>query len=156
MTKVILKTCGFTIIVPGTFAILVPYLIVTGLDSGYPDGSTLARVGGLPLVGVGVAIYLWCAWEFARARGTPAPIDPPRELVVNGLYRFTRNPMYFGVLLILAGETVFFLSAPLLVYAGLMFTMFESFIVLYEEPKLTQLFGQAYVRYRNTVPRWFL
>jgi protein-S-isoprenylcysteine O-methyltransferase Ste14 len=155
MDMVLLRTIGFTIIVPGTFAVLVPYLIVTRLNSGDLDGSIFVGISGLSLTFVGVAIYFLCAWEFAQARGTPAPIDPPRELVIKGLYRYTRNPMYIGVMFILFGESVLFLSGPILVYAGLMFVVFELFIVFYEEPTLTRLFGRAYEQYRATVPRWF-
>ncbi len=110
----------------------------------------------MALVTAGVAIYGWCAWDFTFAgRGTPAPIDPPKELVLRGLYRWSRNPMYVGVLSVLAGETVLFLSLPLLVYALLVLTMFQIFIVLYEEPHLRRTFGASYADYCSRVPRWF-
>ena len=151
----ILKTFVFTLIVPGTFAGLVPYFVVTRFSSGDFGNHSFVRIIGIFLFAIGVSIYLWCAWEFARAHGTPAPIDPPKELVVKGLYRFTRNPMYIGVLCILLGESMFFASVALLLYAGFMLIVFELFITLYEEKTLTGVFGEAYIQYRNRVPRWF-
>ena len=104
---------------------------------------------------LGASIYLWCAWDFTFAgRGTPAPIDPPKALVVRGLYRYMRNPMYVGVLSILVGEALFFESRTLFEYAAIVFIFFYLFVVLYEEPVLKQKFGEPYQRYRQTVPRW--
>jgi len=105
---------------------------------------------------LGAAIYFRCAWDFAFAgRGTPAPIDPPKELVVKGLYRYTRNPMYIGVLTLLFGEAVFFASRQILIYAGVVFLIFHLFVMLYEEPALRRKFGDSYQRYCSAVPRWF-
>jgi protein-S-isoprenylcysteine O-methyltransferase Ste14 len=153
---VILKTFAFTLVVPGTFAGLIPYLIVTRFGSGQLDNRSFVSVIGVFLFCIGVSIYLWCAWEFARAHGTPAPIDPPKELVVKGLYRFTRNPMYVGVLCILLGESMSFGSVALLLYVGFMFIVLQLFITQYEETTLTRLFGEAYRQYRDRVPRWFV
>lgn len=153
---VFLKTFVFTLMVPGTFAGLVPYLLVTHFGSGNSASHSFVPVIGVLLFGLGVGIYLWCAWEFARAHGTPAPIDPPKDLVVKGLYRFTRNPMYVGVLCILLGESMFFGSVPVLLYVGFMFIVLQLFITLYEEAALRRLFGQAYEQYRDRVPRWFV
>jgi protein-S-isoprenylcysteine O-methyltransferase Ste14 len=149
------KTLIFTIVVPGTVTVLVPYLLLSADgDVVRPDlGSPWAL--GLVAMLLGAAIYLWCAWDFAFAgRGTPAPIDPPRELVVRGLYRFVRNPMYVGVLLALVGEAALFRSVSLLVYAALVFMAVHLFVVLYEEPTLQRQFGESYARYRHSVPRW--
>jgi protein-S-isoprenylcysteine O-methyltransferase Ste14 len=152
---VLLRTLIFTVFVPGTVTVLVPYLLLSA--NGYPVRLELGSLWTLGLVPIllGVAIYLWCAWDFTSSgRGTPAPIDPPRELVVRGLYRFVRNPMYVGVLLVLVGEAVLFRSASLLIYAVLLMVAFHLFVVLYEEPTLGQRFGESYERYRNAVPRW--
>jgi protein-S-isoprenylcysteine O-methyltransferase Ste14 len=111
---------------------------------------------GLVLIVCGAAVYLLCLFEFMRAKGTPAPIDPPKELVVRGLYRYTRNPMYVGVLSLILGQAVTLYSLPLLFYAGVLFVTFHLFVVLYEEPKLTRMFGESYRNYRHTVPRWFV
>ncbi len=89
---------------------------------------------------LGAAIYFWCAWDFATAgQGTPAPIDPPKHLVVRGLYRFVRNPMYAGVLLLLAGESLAFQSLRILAYAAIVFAVVNLFVIFYEEPALKRI-----------------
>lgn len=148
----IFKTLVFTILVPGTVTVLIPQWL---LSAQPPQPTGAFRYFGLLPMTIGASIYLWCAWDFATAgRGTPAPIDPPKELVVRGLYRITRNPMYIGILLILWGEPLLFASAALAVYAGFVFLLFQLFIRFYEEPALTKQFGQAYRTYCATVPRW--
>ena len=118
-----------------------------------PAGALLQALA--LLVGVaGLAIYAWCAFDFARAAGTPAPIDPPKELVARGLYRYSRNPMYVGVLSLVTAQALYFASRPTLLYAALLFLLFHSFVVVYEEPTLARSFGTAYQRYRESVPRW--
>ena len=92
--------------------------------------------------------------DFARAAGTPAPIDPPKELVARGLYRYSRNPMYVGVLSFIAAQALWFRSAWTGLYALALFGAFHSFVVLYEEPTLARSFGEAYRRYLASVPRW--
>jgi protein-S-isoprenylcysteine O-methyltransferase Ste14 len=114
-----------------------------------------ARFLGLLPILLGIAIYLWCAWDFTfTGRGTPAPIDPPKELVVRGLYRYTRNPMYVGVLSILLGEALIFGSKRLFEYTAVVFGFFYLFVLLYEEPILRQKFGESYQAYCRAVPRW--
>jgi protein-S-isoprenylcysteine O-methyltransferase Ste14 len=93
---------------------------------------------------------------FFRGGTTLAPIDPPRQLVVRGLYRFTQNPMYNGVVAILLGETWLFGSVPLLQYAVVIFVLFHLFVVIYEEPALESRFGESFRAYRAKVPRWGL
>jgi protein-S-isoprenylcysteine O-methyltransferase Ste14 len=146
------KTLLFTVLVPGTVVVLVPYGIRAATEV-IPAGPWL-KVPGLLLGLVGIAIYLWCALDFARAAGTPAPIDPPKELVARGLYRYSRNPMYVGVLSMIAAQALFFASQPTLLYAALVFLLFHGFVVFYEEPTLARSFGAGYQRYRDTVPRW--
>jgi len=85
----------------------------------------------------GAAIYLWCAWDFSvKGHGTPAPIDAPINLVVNGLYRFVRNPMYVAVFLLIASRAILFWSFPIVLYLVFVRTCVQLFIVLYEEPHL--------------------
>jgi len=94
-------------------------------------------------------------WDFAaNGRGTLAPVDPPRTLVVRGLYRYVRNPMYVGVMTILLGESLFFASTTLLRYAIGCFVAFHLFIMLYEEPTLRSKFGESYITYCSAVNRW--
>jgi len=150
-----LKTSLFTILVPGAATVLVPYLLLTSGFQLHPMEIGAWRILGLPPILLGALTYLWCAWDFTfTGRGTPAPIDPPKELVVKGLYRYVRNPMYVGITLILLGEAVLFESAVLFLYVGLLLVWFQLFIVYYEEPTLRRLFGASYESYCKSVSRW--
>ena len=147
----LLKNLLFTFVVPGTVAVAVP-LLLAGSRSVAPGGS---RAIALSLFGVGTLIYGWCVWDFASfGRGTPAPIDAPRKLVVRGLYRFTRNPMYVGVLTVILAWAVLFQSAGLALYAAIVAACFHTFVVVYEEPHLGRLFGDSYAAYQAEVRRW--
>lgn len=149
------KTLIFTILVPGTVTIYVPYrLLYSRVGRNSISIDSLNFIGIIPIV-FGALVYLWCAWDFTFAgQGTPAPIDPPRKLVVRGLYKFTRNPMYVGVLSILLGEGILFESRILFEYAGWAFVFFYLFVVFYEEPTLRRKFGESYEIYCRSVPRW--
>ncbi|MFY9607712.1 MAG: isoprenylcysteine carboxylmethyltransferase family protein [Blastocatellia bacterium] len=151
----LLKTLIFTILAPGTLTILVPRWLLSS-----PIGSERFNIGifrylGIVPILIGASIYLWCAWDFTFAgKGTPAPIDPPKELVVRGLYRYVRNPMYVGIGAVLIGEALLFQSLALVAYVGAVLLVFSLFVVFYEEPALTRKFGDSYRRYREAVPRW--
>jgi protein-S-isoprenylcysteine O-methyltransferase Ste14 len=148
----LLKTILFTILVPGTVTVYVPWYL---LSRSTPSGLGPIRYLGLLPMLAGTATYLWCAWDFVFAgKGTPAPIDAPRELVVRGLYRYIRNPMYAGVLCMLLGETIWFGSIVLLEYALFVFLAVHLFVVFYEEPTLSWKFGASYEQYRRSVARW--
>jgi protein-S-isoprenylcysteine O-methyltransferase Ste14 len=148
----LLKTLLFTILVPGTVAAGVPYLLLGGFPS--PGRGPLAGLGLVCLV-AGASIYFWCAWEFAvRGLGTPAPIAPTKYLVVTGLHRYIRNPMYIGVALAILGEAALFRAPHLAEYAALMLLIAHTFVIFYEEPTLRRQFGESYEEYRRTVPRW--
>ena len=155
--KVVLaiRALFFVALLPGVVAGYVPYRIL--FDSGrvrFPDFSVSA-VAAFALVAVGTLVLLRCVWDFfASGGGTLAPIDPPHRLVVRGLYRYTRNPMYNGVLAALVGEAWFFRSTALLKYAGVVLVAFHLFVVLYEEPTLEATFQGSYQAYRRSVPRW--
>jgi protein-S-isoprenylcysteine O-methyltransferase Ste14 len=148
----ILKTTLFTIFVPGTVAVVVPYWLLRGFPS--PPSGPLTWAGILIIL-VGAAIYLRCAWEFAvRGLGTPAPIAPTKFLVTTALHRYVRNPMYIGVALVIVGESALFRRPHLLDYAAAMLLIAHTFVVLYEEPTLHRQFGESYDAYRRSVPRW--
>jgi protein-S-isoprenylcysteine O-methyltransferase Ste14 len=149
----LLKNLLFTVVVPGTAAVYVPLALVRGRAPAEGFGLLVA----IGVLGLGAAIYTWCVWDFATfGRGTPAPIDAPRRLVVRGLYRVTRNPMYMGVLTVILGWAVLFRAPGLLLYASVVWACFESFVVLYEEPHLRQVFGAEYASYCARVGRWLL
>jgi protein-S-isoprenylcysteine O-methyltransferase Ste14 len=146
------KTVLFSVLVPGSVAVLVPFLIVHGRVRLAPLGLAAA---GIALIALGAACYLRCAFDFAfTGRGTPAPIHPPRTLVAKGPYRVVRNPMYVGVLTVLVGEAVALGSISLFCYAVVVGLLFHWFVVLYEEPGLRAKFGRGYDEYRAEVPRW--
>jgi len=146
-----LKNLLFTLLAPGTIGVYAPLVIARGRVAA--GGPTLLA-GGL-LMAAGAALYVWCVCDFAvRGRGTPAPIDPPKTLVVGGPYRYSRNPMYVAVLAAVLGWSVVFRSVHLLVYAGAVALAFTLFVRLYEEPHLTREFGAAYEAYRSRVGRW--
>jgi protein-S-isoprenylcysteine O-methyltransferase Ste14 len=148
----ILKTLLFIILVPGCVTLLIPYALVA--KEAYRPATWVTWLAIMPCI-MGGLILLWCARDFAVVgRGTPAPIDPPKSVVVSGLYRFVRNPMYVGVELVILGEALLSSSARLLGYALLLGICFHLFVVFYEEPTLTKKFGGPYQKYCQAVPRW--
>jgi protein-S-isoprenylcysteine O-methyltransferase Ste14 len=150
-----LKSVLFTMIVPGTVTIVIPYFIVLQGSAVNLGHWTAQQLLGLIAILLGTAILLRCVWDFASVgRGTLAPIDPPKKLVVQGLYRYVRNPMYVGVLVLLLGEAAFFQSAALARYAAGWLVVVHLVVVLYEEPVLRRRFGESYDRYCRSVGRW--
>lgn len=125
------------------------------LAGDLPVGSGIWSAVSVILLLLGGSIYVWCVWDFATfGGGTPAPIDAPKQLVVRDLYRYTRNPMYVGVLTTICGWIVRYRSPRLALYALCVWLLFQSFIVLYEEPHLRRTFGSSYEHYCATVGRW--
>jgi protein-S-isoprenylcysteine O-methyltransferase Ste14 len=152
----IVGTIVFFFLAPGTFAFWVPWWItrwrmgppLLGLWVLRPVGAILALVG---LIGL--------AESFSRfalhGRGTPAPVMPPKRLVVTGLYRYVRNPMYLAVLSIVVGQALLLGRRRLLVYAAVAWVVVHLFVRLYEEPVLRASFGAEYVAYTAAVRRWW-
>ena len=149
-----LRAAIFIAIVPGTVAGWLPWYIAGGPSNVWEASAGAWRLGGV-LTLVGWFFLLWCARDFAvRGRGTPGPYDPPRRLVTNGLYEYVRNPMYVAVLTAILGQSLWYRSTSLVWYAAIFAASAHIFVVLYEEPKLTELFGDAYVQYCRRVHRW--
>jgi protein-S-isoprenylcysteine O-methyltransferase Ste14 len=148
-----LRTLVFTVFVPGFWTVLVPYWVV-GTRSRLH--LSFAGIAGWLLVAVGVALYLACAfWGFAlRGKGTPAPIDPPKKLVVEGPYGIVRNPMYWSVLFVMLGEALAFHSMTLAETGCVFFACAALFVMVFEEPILHTKFGAEYEAYCRKVPRW--
>jgi len=148
----LLKTFVFTVFVPGTVAGYVPWRLrrdaapVTGVEEW----------AAIAVIAVGIAIYLYTAfWGFALiGGGTPAPIAPTKILVVRGLHRYVRNPMYLGVALVIAGQAWLFHSRHIAIYLVCFWLIAHFFVLFYEEPTLRRQFGEEYERYREQVPRW--
>ena len=138
----------------GSVLVYIPYLLAAGGATGGWHFGAWRYLGLLPL-GAGIAGIAWCLRDFAVVgRGTPAPFDPPRELVATGLYRWVRNPMYLSALLLLVGEATLLAARVMFLYAAGFAVVTHLFVVLYEEPTLRRTFGESYDRYRATVPRW--
>src|SRR5213078_3039233 len=120
-----------------------------------PAGIGAPQVAGMIMVTIGTAIALWCVFTFVFiGKGTPAPFDPPRKLVIRGPYHFVRNPMYIGAVLALGGAAIVYHSVALLGYVLLFGGSTHLFVVSYEEPTLSRLFGADYQAYRSRVNRW--
>lgn len=151
-----IKTLIFLIAVPGSVLVHIPNRI--GRSRKKDRGRAFARGTGLAAVVAwagGGGLLLWSMWNFAsRGRGSPSPAAPPEELVVEGPYRYVRNPMYWGAALLLLGQWLWWGSGMVLAYSLAVISAFHLFIVLYEEPNLEKRFGEAYRRYRARVPRW--
>jgi len=120
-----------------------------------PAAIQWPQVVGIILGSAGAVVALWCVFTFVSiGKGTPAPFDPPRRLVIRRAYRFVRNPMYMGAGLALAGAPLFFKSAPLLVYVCVFLLVAHLFVMVYEEPTLRRTFGTDYEAYCDRVRRW--
>lgn len=146
---------------PGTVAAVVPWLL-TRWEAGGPLPGPLAwatlplRIAGGALVLAGGAVVVNAFVRFViEGFGTPAPVAPPERLVVGGLYRHVRNPMYVGVLAAILGQAALLLRHELLVYAAIVFAAVYGFVRVYEEPKPRELFGREYETYRAAVPGWW-
>src|SRR5215470_17305283 len=143
-----LRSLFFTLLLPGSVTFLIPYLLLSSGIEPIPSRLEPFRFVGLVPILIGALILLRCIWDFAVAgRGTLAPVDPPTRLVVRGLYRYVRNPMYVGVVSALLGEAWLFASFPLLIYAACTFLVVHLFVVFYEEPSLRRRFGESYEEY---------
>jgi protein-S-isoprenylcysteine O-methyltransferase Ste14 len=146
-----LRALSSFLVLPGTVAGLIPAWIVSN-DRGRGHGLSL---GSVPLA-IGVVMLLWCVRDFyVSGRGTLAPWDPPKRLVIIGLYRFTRNPMYLGILLLLGGWSFLAASSWLAAYGVFLAIAFHLRVLLYEEPVLKKQFGEEWDGYAATVPRWW-
>jgi|GEM_PF-118469 len=136
---------------PGMVAFVLPWLLV----GNAPARHGFVGFAGAVTFGVGVVVLLWCVWAFyANGRGTLAPWSPPKRLVTTGLYRWSRNPMYVGVVLILVGWSLSFASTALALYSLAIALAFQLRVVFGEEPWLARTHGDAWQVYARSVPRW--
>ncbi len=156
MLSLYVRNLFFTIIHPGLVAVLIPYWI---LGHKWKEQFSLPfhiyQYLGMVFFSLGLLILLNCIIRFASAgQGTLSPIDPTKKLVTSGLYRYSRNPMYSGVSMILMGETIFFTSYHLGIYVFIVVLIFNLFILAVEEPRLRRDFGDEYRDYCSKVRRW--
>ena len=136
--------------------IFVPARVLSASGVLPPTAVGVWQVAGMLLGAAGAALALSCIVAFVvLGRGTPAPFDPPRRLVIRGPYRFVRNPMYIGAGLAVVGAALFYQSSALLGYVGVLFLVTHLFVVAYEEPTLRRTFGRDYLAYCERTGRWW-
>jgi len=157
-TRRVLAVIGsviFLLIAPMTVAGLIPYWITRWrMESSFGNFPFLRAVGG-GLIFTGIPVLLDSFGRFAiQGLGTPAPVFPTRHLVVKGLYRYVRNPMYVALLLVVTGQALFLGNLRLLEYAAVLWLGFHLFVLAYEEPTLRATFGDEYRTFCAHVPRW--
>ena len=147
-----LRALSFVLLVQATVVGVVPWLL-SKLGPRLPLGAW-RMTGWLPVL-LGIALLAWCNVLFVRqGRGTAAPYDPPRALVLRGPYRYVRNPMYLSAALIILGLGMWTEAVSVFAYLALAMLGYSSFVRYYEEPRLTAQFGAAYQSYPGAVPRW--
>jgi len=152
---VLFRTITYAGLFIGLVLIYLPERLLSWSGIVRPQTMGAPQIAGMVVGGIGAAIALWCVFAFGTiGRGTPAPFDPPRRLVIQGPYSYVRNPMYIGAGLALVGAALFYRSLPLLGYAGLLVLVTHLFVVLYEEPTLRKSFGDEYREYCRRVRRW--
>ena len=151
----ILGSAVFLVIAPGFVAGLVPWWISNWhLQTPFLGLQPLRFAGGLLTAGGAAGLldsFLRFAWQ---GLGTPAPVFPTRHLVVTGLYRYVRNPMYVAVVSTILGQALIFGNVRLLEYGGIVLLLFHIFVLVYEEPILKASFGEEYEVFRANLPRW--
>ena len=132
----------------------MPWLISGRYTDTTSLGWPLQGVGGV-LVAAGTWVLVDCFVRFAfQGLGTPAPVFPTRHLVVSGLYRYVRNPMYVAVVSIILGQSLLLGNARVLGYGALVWVAFHLFVLIYEEPALRFTYGKEYQEFQSNVPRW--
>jgi protein-S-isoprenylcysteine O-methyltransferase Ste14 len=146
-------SAAFFVLAPGVVAGLIPWLL-TGWETGERDWRVV-RATGVALVAAGALVLVPAFLRFVREGvGTPAPVAPPAHLVVGGVYRLVRNPMYLAVEAVIVGQALVLGRLVLLAYAAVVGAAFAAFVRWYEEPALERRFGAEYEEYRQAVPAW--
>jgi protein-S-isoprenylcysteine O-methyltransferase Ste14 len=156
MLFVLARAVTYATLFIGLVLVFLPARLISWSGIATPPDVGLAQGLGLVAVAAGGALALSCVLAFALlGRGTPAPFDPPRRLVVRGPYKVVRNPMYLGATMALAGAALLYRSPALAAYALTFLLAMHAFVVWYEEPTLRATFGPEYDRYRAEVRRWW-
>lgn len=155
LARVRLRTLGWFLLFPLTFIGWLPWGLSRHVDGPFVWLGTLRQWLGAWLIADGSALTAWCVNLFnVQGRGTPLPLDPPKQFVVAGPYRVVRNPMMLGLFLLLGGQALLYGSRAVLLYLVLVMGLAHLFIALVEEPQLKRRFGASYEAYRRQVPRW--
>lgn len=154
--SLVIRTFAYATLFVGFLIIYLPSRILGWAGTITPGDYNGPQIAGIVVGAVGVGLMFSCVFTFIRlGRGTPAPFDAPRRLVIRGPYRVVRNPMYIGAATVLAGVAIFFESPEIVIYAALFLLFFHLFVVFYEEPRLRRRFGPDYVAYCHRVGRWW-
>ena len=150
----LLGTLLYLLLLLPFFLIWIPYRILLSSEQIYIFDIGVFRYLGLVPIALGVIIYVFCSLSFVFiGKGTPVPFTPTKELIVTGLYRFVRNPLYIAAVFVLAGEALLFQSIGIFFYCLVLFGGFNLHVLM-EETLLADKFGSSYEQYRNSVPRW--
>ncbi len=153
---ILFRTITYATVFVGVVVIYLPSRFLSWTGIGSPSAMETPQIAGMLIGASGAALAMWCISTFVwLGKGTPAPFDPPRRLVICGPYRFVRNPMYIGGGLALAGASLFFRSLPVLAYGVAFMLAAHLFVMLYEEPTLRRGFGPEYEAYCHRVRRWW-
>ena len=138
---------------PAVVLLLMPWYITHFQISA--TGSLARNIPAVVLITIGLIPLFESIWRFiVVGRGTLMPAVPTERLVVSGLYRHVRNPMYLGVVTALTGEALLFASRHMLVYLAIIWSIMHGFVCFYEEPRLAGTHGEEYSRFKRNVPRW--
>ena len=149
------RNVAMIILFPGTVVGYIPYRLLTPITAPELTSLSLNQWTAMLVLAIGAAILLKSIWSFANVgKGTLSPFDETHKLIVVGLYRYVRNPMYVGVILILLAESWFFWSTPLIKYSGLCFVIANVLVIGYEENRLRYKYGGEFRRYCEHVGRW--
>jgi protein-S-isoprenylcysteine O-methyltransferase Ste14 len=144
----------FFVLAPGVVAGFIPWLLTAGYGEDFSPHLEILFLAAVLIV-AGVAVLVHAFGRFvAEGRGTPAPIAPTEKLVVGGIYRYVRNPMYVAVVCVILGQALLFGSLMVLIWAIIAGTAMATFVRIYEEPVLSERYGTQYDVYRNAVPGW--
>lgn len=149
------RNLAMIVLFPGTVVVYIPYRLLGTNSAPELTPLSLTQYAAILLTAIGAVILFKSIWSFAYVgRGTLAPFDETQELIVVGLYRYVRNPMYVGVLLILLGESLFFNSSALLSCVGFCFIVANILVIGYEENRLRHKYGDDFRHYCRHVGRW--
>lgn len=153
---VLVRAITYASVFIGFVLVFLPARVLSGAGVAGPARVGAPQLAGMALGAAGAAVAIWCVLSFAvLGRGTPAPFDPPRRLVVRGPYRYVSNPMYLGAGSALVGAALFYETGALGAYAAGFLALMHLVVVLYEEPTLQQTFGDDYQAYCRQVHRWW-
>ena len=148
-------TLVFLFVAPGVVAGVVPWSLTGWRWHDWGSAAWIVLPVAWAAIGAGLTFLLHAFALFALHQGTPAPVAPTRTLVVTGVYRFVRNPMYLAVLAIILGQALLFASWWVAFYAVVVLIAVVTFVIGYEQPTLTETYGEQYLEYRRNVPGWW-